>query len=216
MKKICLLLISICFATVSGYADKPVKPFIIDFPKLIELLREQIADEMAYLQIQSAQKSQIESQNIIIEKLAKIDTLETKMQNYRSNLQDIMLQANSKEYIDSLVQDIADKQTLITKVGSLLPQFNDITNSCNKELNQRAIRIIKYIDNCGKLAGLKGQLDNKERTDMTLFVAKELQDMRTVAIRTLGILETALMTQKVNDSSKGLYNREFKITTDIK
>ena len=148
-------------------------------------------DLTAYGRIEKSQESQIESQKIINDKLGKIDTLELKMQRYRSNLQEVMKKANRKEYLDSLVQDISDKQELVNKIAARHNEYMRIANETNVCINKRAKNIMKYIDRCGQYHGLKGQLDNKERTDMTLFVASELEQMNAMLLIVLNTMRTA-------------------------
>lgn len=191
-------------------ADEPLKPAIVDvimFPTVAasHIYQNYLLD----FEIDENQKKIIGYQKIIDEKLGKIDTLEMKTQNYRSNLQDIMLNANQKKYLNGILNDIAKKQQEINKLASENPEFQSVANATNMELNERAQKVMDYMDKCGQYAGLKGQLDNKERTDITLFVAKEFTKMRGVAVDALRTIETAKYSKYLNQDLSTLLKKVY-------
>lgn len=190
-------------------ADEPLKPLILDVQMMPTVMQAHLIQNYYLEEIDDTQKKIIGYQKIIDEKLGKIDTLEMKTQNYRSNLQDIMLNANQKKYLNGILNDIAKKQQEINKLASENPEFQSVANATNMELNERAQKVMDYMDKCGQYAGLKGQLDNKERTDITLFVAKEFTKMRGVAVDALRTIETAKYSKYLNQDLSTLLKKVY-------
>lgn len=208
-------LISILFSVLSFYsfADEPLKPLILDILMGPTVMQSHFAQNYILdFEINENQKKIIGYQKIIDEKLGKIDTLEMKMQNYRSTLHVIMSDANQRQYVANIVDDIAKKQQELNKLASENTVFQSVADDANMELNKRAQKVTNYMDKCGQYAGLKGQLDNKERTDMTLFVVKELSEMRGVAVKALQTIKTAKYNKYLGKDMSGLLKQVYSKT----
>lgn len=120
-------------------------------------------------------------QVIITKKMDDLKKLEEKYQKYLSTVNSVVKNSKDIKYCLDLIKDIKKYQGQMFDMAVSDPKLLAIAYKTEVELVTRSVDLSMYIYHMALKGGDDVMLDNKQRTDIILYVADELRTMRGLA-----------------------------------
>ncbi|CEN52804.1 hypothetical protein [Capnocytophaga canis] len=150
-------------------------------------------------------------QAIITKKMDDLKKLEEKYQKYLSTVNSVVKNSKDIKYCLELVKDIKKYQGQMFDMAVSDPKLLAIAYKTEVELVTRSVDLSMYIYQMA-LKGGDVMLDNKQRTDIILYVVDELRTMRGLAYSVARQMRYA----KRGDFLQHLAPREFRYVRNTK
>lgn len=150
-----------------------------------------INENNAYNDIKSNQSAIKKYQLLIEAQLIQIKAIEAKTQKYLSEVSAVVKNGKDIVFASQIAGDIAEYQQQAYKLATDDPKLLTVCAKTEYALITRSLDLLTHIYNLALKDGESNMLDSKQRTDMVLYVVKELRAMRGLAYGVCRQIKTA-------------------------